>query len=227
MRSQIGFAINVLRMRQLLQAHRQRKLFALWCAIALCLFTLPRQATAQCANSANLSCQVYNTCFDRYCTCSGSSNYFITYGRKYCDRFLNATGLSAAGKTWRDKTLLCLQEAIVPKLPIDAPATCNCAEMKDFAFRSHVECYTQSAASVCRLPLADWAKIAQIIDSADLFDRYGASQILDVVNKCFSDYSDQVGSDIRSKVDAGQGEARELSCQLKPEARRTKFSFKN
>mgnify|MGYP001551069754 CR=1 FL=1 len=171
----------------------------IWIVSSMIILFVSQEARAQCANPSNTSCEVYNICFNRYCPCSGSSNYFISYGRKYCDRFLNTGALSAVGRQWRDKTLRCLQETIIPKLPIDAPATCNCAQMKEFAFTSHVACYTQSAASVCKLPLSDWAEIVRIIDRADLFDSYGASQILEIIKVCAVNYSTEVGSDVKEK----------------------------
>ena len=125
-----------------------------------------RPIVVQCLTRAN-----------RYCPCTDADNYFISYGRKYCDRFLNETGWSAAGKQWRDETLLCLQKSIVAKLSLQSPTTCNCREMKEFAFQTHINCYTQNAASVCKLPIADWRKIVGIFDTADFIDSYGARQV--------------------------------------------------
>jgi hypothetical protein len=140
-------------------------------------------------NSRHIVMHVYNTCFDRYCPCTGADNYFISYGRKYCDRFLNETGWSAAGKQWRDKTLLCLQKSIAAKLSLQSPTTCDCREMKEFAFQTHINCYTQNTASVCKLPIADWRKIVSIVDTADVIDSYGAKQVLATLKICISDYS--------------------------------------
>jgi hypothetical protein len=132
---------------------------ALYFVIALCVFTQSNRVQAQCIIEGTLSCNVYNTCFDIYCPCTSGDNYFISYGRKYCDRFLNETAWSAAGKQWRDKTLLCLQKSIAAKLSLQSPRTCNCREMKEFAFQTHINCYTQNAASICKLPVTDWTKI--------------------------------------------------------------------
>jgi hypothetical protein len=61
--------------------------------------------------------------------------------------------------------------------------------MKQFAFQTHVECYTQPSASICDLALADYKKIYDIIDVADdLFrDPYGRKQMLDVLTICKND----------------------------------------
>ena len=61
----------------------------LYFVIALCVLMQSNYIQAQCIIQGPLSCNVYNTCFDRYCPCTGADNYFISYGRKYCDRFLN------------------------------------------------------------------------------------------------------------------------------------------
>jgi hypothetical protein len=171
----------------------------LYFVIALCVLTQSNHAQAQCAIQGPLSCNVYNTCFDRYCSCAGADSYFISYGRKYCDRFLNEMGWSAAGKQWRDKTLLCLQKSIAAKLSLQSPTTCNCREMKEFAFQAHINCYTQNAASICKLPIADWRKIVSIIDAADLIDSYGARQVVATLRICISNYSSEVTANIKAE----------------------------
>lgn len=172
---------------------------ALYFVIALCTLMQSKYAWAQCTVQDMPSCNVYNTCFDRYCRCTGADNYFISYGQKYCNRFLNETGWSPAGKQWRDKTLLCLQKSIAAKLSLLSPATCSCREMKEFAFQTHINCYTQNAASVCNLPIADWRRIVSIIDTADFIDSYGASQVMATLEICLSNYSDEVAADIKAK----------------------------
>ena len=71
--------------------------------------------------------------------------------------------------------------------------------MKDFAFQTHVSCYSQISASICRLPASDWAKIIQTIDTADLLDSYGARQMLSIVNICIEQRAGDVGNDVKAK----------------------------
>jgi len=172
---------------------------ALYFVIALSVITQSNRAQAQCTIQGTLSCNVYNTCFDRYCPCTGADSYFISYGRKYCDRFLNESGWSPVGKQWRDKTLLCLQESIAAKLSLQRRTTCNCREMKEFAFKMHINCYTQNVASVCKLPISDWRKIVSIVDTADFIDSYGTKQVLATLEICISNYSSEVTADIKAK----------------------------
>ena len=127
----------------------------MWTRITACalltLSAMSTEAAAQCQSNAQLSCAVYNTCVDKYCPCENTNDgYFLRYGKKYCDRFLAGTGWSDRGKKWRDQTLLCLQEKIVPRLSIVEHPTCDCRAMKQFAFETHVECYTQKGASSAR-----------------------------------------------------------------------------
>jgi hypothetical protein len=77
----------------------------------------------------------------------------------------------------------------VPQLSIVDRPTCDCKSMKQFAFKTHVECYTQPDASVCGLDLADYKKIYDIIDiKDDLFgDPYGRKQMRDVLAICKGD----------------------------------------
>jgi hypothetical protein len=159
-----------------------------WLAHLVILFlvigTQVRPASAECVNTAEPSCAVYSECFNQYCSCPNDDNYFMRYGAKYCSLFLGAAGLSPTGIQWRDHTLRCLEEKIIPKLPLEAPETCNCSEMKEFAFRTHVDCYTQPPFSICDLPLSDWKKIYSIISVKDLFDKDGAAQVLAVLQIC-------------------------------------------
>ncbi len=141
-------------------------------------------ANAQCTNSIQTSCEVYEACFAKYCPCSGANEYFMSYGAKYCKSFLDNTALSNAGKKWRDSTLRCLQETIVPHLDIAAQPKCNCGQMKQRAFDSHVACYTKSDASICNLPSTDVVQIGKTVDMKDLFDKAGWRQMHEVSKVC-------------------------------------------
>lgn len=140
---------------------------------------------AQCVNAAVPSCDVYETCFAKYCPCDDKpTEYFRSYGLKYCKAFLSNSALSAQGKKWRDSTLVCLQESIVPKLDISSNPSCNCAAMRTFAFNAHVACYTVPGASICDLPAADVSAIAGTVDVKDLIDAAGWRQMRDVAALC-------------------------------------------
>ena len=147
-----------------------------------CIPLRPELRPPECMSSARPSCNVYDRCFERMCRCEQTADrYFISYGKKYCQRFLESIELSAAGRRWRDKTLVCLQESIVPHLPSNA-GQCNCGELKTIAFQAHVACYTQPDASICDLGLDDWLKIRAIIDDEDLRTR----EMLTVARICLA-----------------------------------------
>lgn len=140
---------------------------------------------AQCANAFRPSCDVYESCFLKYCPCEGKpSEYFRTYGLKYCKAFLANTALSAQGEAWRDSTLVCLQESIVPKLDISAKPSCNCDQMRAIAFDAHVACYTKPGASICDLLSLDVAAIATTVAIKDLVDAAGWRQMRDIAARC-------------------------------------------
>jgi hypothetical protein len=143
------------------------------------------EARGQCVNSATPSCAVYASCFASACNCEGqSAEYFLSYGKKYCTTFLELPGLSDEGSKWRNSTLRCLQETIVPQLPVNG-AACNCSAMQTLAFDSHVSCYTQKGASICSLPPSDWAKIVGAVGLIEtLSDAKGRKQLYEVAKIC-------------------------------------------
>jgi len=159
-------------------------------SVAILLLIAPL-TSAQCLNTIKPSCGVYENCFEKYCGCSSSiDEYFISFGKKYCEAFLSEDSFSDEGKKWKETTLGCLQEKIVPLIPLDNPGTCNCSEIKSFAVSTHVDCYTQANASVCDLPLSDISLIAKTIVFNDSFinllkEREAAyTQVKGVFEKC-------------------------------------------
>ncbi len=48
------------------------------------------------AASAQRACDLYRA-LERRCGCPATENYFGNYGRKYCERFIQSAGWSAAG----------------------------------------------------------------------------------------------------------------------------------
>lgn len=146
---------------------------------ALILFFLSLPTFAQCVNSVKPSCNVYSSCFEKNCDCTGSEDeYLSSFGLNYCKAFLGEHSFSAAGQSWRDSTLRCLQEAIVPLIPLEQGRACDCSKIKNFAYSSHVSCYTQPLTSVCDLPISDISLIAKTI----IFDKNFISLLKDRKN---------------------------------------------
>src|SRR5436309_1041028 len=112
-----GFGLKARRRAVTVTEVSMKTFAAMMLLVVANLFAVP-SASAQCSNSIKPSCGVYATCFAKYCPCNGSDEYFLTYGKKYCEKFLGLATFSAEGVKWRDKTLVCLQEAIVPRLDI-------------------------------------------------------------------------------------------------------------
>ena len=106
----------------------------------------------------NTTCNWYPNCLERVHPC-GPDGYALGYGFKYCTLFeaANASVLSPRGLAWRDLTLVCLQEALLPLLN----RSITCPDILSFAYETHPICYTQSG--VCHLPASDWRAIEHII----------------------------------------------------------------
>lgn len=157
-------------------------------------------AHGQCVNSLTPSCGVYDSCFAPACNCTGSDakfEYFLNYGKKYCEIFLGLEKLSGQGKVWRDGTLRCLQETIVPQLD-----GCNCQKMQTTAFDSHVACYTQNGNSICDLPTGDWVDILNATDPLTaLTDQKSRKQMLEVAKICLQSAADDTKAVIRQVIE--------------------------
>lgn len=141
--------------------------------------------TSDCRNKSNLDCSVYTSCFAKNCNCDNSEHeYFRAYGKKYCERFASMTNLSESGRIWRDKTLYCLREVIVPMLDFSGSGSCDCKTIREQIFTSHVKCYTQPDASICDLPPNDMLNIFNIVDWKDTLSLETATQVIGVAKIC-------------------------------------------
>jgi hypothetical protein len=148
-------------------------------AVALAAAFVSTATGAPAAAAQTRACDLYRA-LDRRCGCA--DNYFGGYGEKYCERFMRASGWSAAGLRWRAQTLSCLKDELRHFL-MRAPG-CDCATVKTFAFDSHARCYTRKPASVCRLPLSDIAHIYALVDATDLIAPLGSRQTLAITLAC-------------------------------------------
>lgn len=164
-----------------------RQIIAGALASAAGFFGIPIESSAQCMNPIVPSCGVYTSCFAKFCDCRRSPDeYFLSFGNRYCERFLDEGRFSQVGKEWRDSTLRCLQEKIVPHLDLSTASRCDCSKMREIAFESHVSCYTQPGKSVCDLPIADLGIIGQTVEARDAFSRDGWRTFLQIARKCMS-----------------------------------------
>ncbi|MNF66498.1 hypothetical protein D3C84_482910 [compost metagenome] len=153
--------------------------------VLLFMCSIAMSAWAGCENQATPSCAVYQSCFAKYCSCKDSEDeYFNRYGAKYCKVFLENISFSDSGKAWRDSTLRCLQESIVPRLDLNNPSACDCKAMKDFAYKSHVSCYTSADHSICDLPLSDVYNIYRAVNIKDALSSEGWKQMHTVSAIC-------------------------------------------
>lgn len=92
---------------------------------------------------------------------TGSSNYALNYGFKYCNRYeTNLRKFSRAGREWIAKTRTCLQQVLAPHIA----GNYTMADLKEFAFESHTRCYVDSG--VCELSPSDWLQIVSTVKDA-------------------------------------------------------------
>ena len=134
------------------------------------MIAIPGNASAQAACSSTVapSCEVYTDCIEAKCNCNATSYAYVEkFGAKYCKRFLANTGFSAKGREWRDKTLLCLSDAVSRAFVSTSSSTCDCKGIQAAAIKSHTPCYVSSP-SFCKLPSDDIRVIAKIVDSGDI-----------------------------------------------------------
>lgn len=145
-----------------------------------------------CSRPRGNRCEFYRQCAEATYKC-GDSGYPIAYGEKYCHRFSGLKGddLSKEGFAWRDATLTCLQQDIA-NLFVTSNKVKTCGDLKDFAFASHVGCYTQPFASVCNLPLGDWVTITGVVDLKEYGDRESRAQVIQVIKACGPAVKDRV-----------------------------------
>jgi len=118
-------------------------------------------------------CDYYIQCVEEVNPC-GSDGYAIGYGMKFCNLFTeDEDNFSDRGKAWIGAVRECLQVALIPEVEYalaGQPSTCG--QIQDYAFESHVKCYTDPldnsdrSMSVCTLPLTDWIKLLWTIRSS-------------------------------------------------------------
>ena len=134
------------------------------------------------AQATHHACAVYRQ-FDRQCHCAGADHYFLSYGEKYCERFMRTTGWSQAGARWRDRTMACLARELRAHIG-QRRQGCDCPTIKPSAFESHARCYTHQPSLACKLPLSDIALICRVVDAGDLLGPEGSHQALGITLSC-------------------------------------------
>jgi hypothetical protein len=130
--------------------------------------SLPSVCSAPVGN-----CSFYTTCVEAVLPC-GPNGYAIGYGGRFCQMFTDTlASYSTRGQTWVTNVRMCLQRALVSEVATVMNGTSlSCTEIQDYAFTSHVACYTDPLAngdislSVCTLPITDWITLLWTIRSS-------------------------------------------------------------
>ncbi len=125
----------------------------------------------------------------------GPKGYYIGFAYKYCSKLLFDKRLwidfSSQGYVWLSSAALCLQKKLHTKrceqtASEDQRLSCN--EVEQFAFNSHVKCYTRPdkqrpQVSVCNLPLSDYPILANVIKRSFVKAKVWA-QMRGVIKSC-------------------------------------------
>lgn len=116
-------------------------------------------------------------------TSKNPPDYYLNYGNKYCKAFSEKTRpkLSSKGKTWLDKTLFALQEAIEKKLKVDPKIELDSVKFRKYAFDSHPDCYIKSG--LFNLPPSDLYEIAKTPEWREFLNLETWVQIMQVIKK--------------------------------------------
>ncbi|XP_062587431.1 uncharacterized protein LOC134249092 [Saccostrea cucullata] len=123
------------------------------------LLTNKTQLPSHCFSPSGKDCNWYRGCLERRFPCKQSqqTSYAINNGDKFCNLYEeHYKKFSIMGQQWIDAVRGCLQVALVPLLRPYFNISCN--DIKQTAFDSHVECYTnprKNAPSVCDLTMSD------------------------------------------------------------------------
>ncbi|HVG56974.1 MAG TPA: hypothetical protein VNA24_00355 [Hyalangium sp.] len=110
-------------------------------------------------------------------------DYYLGYGDKYANRFLNETSpkLSKAGQEWLQKTFVALQSKIEDLRQKDPAAFARLEQdpeaFRKFAYGTHSDAYVESGLS--KLPPGDLAKIALTPDFKDVLTKDGIAQMVE------------------------------------------------
>ena len=115
----------------------------------------------------------------------GDDGYAAGFGERYCYAFKNAP-FSTQGERWRDSVMLCLQQALVPKL--SRGKSMSCTDLFETAFASHPKCYTQPSNSICFLPPSDIATIFATIGKDEALRARTLLQMTRVVQTCVGQF---------------------------------------
>ena len=118
-----------------------------------------------------------------------SSIYYISYGLKYCAKFMKLRDLDKLtdkGKQWVDKTLLLLQQALENIVQSNSSIESDDIQLKKAAFETHPTAYVQGG--LLELGMEDKIKILLTVEYGDLIDHYGREQVMKVSSAQISYY---------------------------------------
>jgi hypothetical protein len=148
------------------------------------------------------TCEYYSCVEDERISC-GAEGYPIGYGVNYCEKLsalefhpartsLGALTFPGDGNVWRDEVRTCLQEEMEDYFAKTNEVTCE--GLREFAFNSHPNCYTQSP-SFCELTVESILKVGLTIAPKDLLTSESLSQVATTAMICKEQISERLKSE--------------------------------
>jgi hypothetical protein len=119
-------------------------------------------------------------------------DYYLEYGDKYVKKFKDETRakLSDKGKSWLDRTLLNLQNAIEKKLKVDPKVELDANKFRTYCFDSHPPSYIN--AGLFRLGPEDLYQIALTPEWRDLLSPESMLQVLEIIKQWSKEKANEV-----------------------------------
>lgn len=142
-------------------------------------------AQVDCLKPKKGTCDFYADCLEEKVPC-GKQGYATGYGGKYCEKFRTARSFSSGGRAWVNRTMMCLQQVLVPFMQDSYdPSKDICKVIRKWAFDSHPYCYTEHESSFCFLSPRDiFLAVFMIGPKALLGTGESFRQVKEVVKIC-------------------------------------------
>lgn len=146
----------------------------------------PCPTEQECMNPSAVTCIWYAVCLQRRYGCP-ASDYPLGYGYHYCSRFVkNRSQFTQEGQEWINRTLVCLQQALVPAY--ENPT--NCGDLQNFAYYTHPQCYLGVTPNFCEVAPNNILQLVEVYlgDNQDWIKfAKGWQQMIEVMSDCVVD----------------------------------------
>lgn len=139
------------------------------------------------------NCEFYKR-FNDVKGCDPKTGYLVGYGYKYCQKFFQTeTKFNEEGKAWTRCVRKKLTNFLIPKYKENKE---NCDQIKESAFKSHVDIYVDCG--FCKIALSNKMALYSTYDKNDFLSITAADQVTKTIGKCLGKPVDYVNDMIKS-----------------------------